>query len=125
MQNTADASARAVRTKGKPAHMREVKRTSYVAQDGGPRLMRSVLQVRSMHGRAISPTEKPVGIVEPLIRYSCPPGGLVLDLFAGSGSTLEAARGCGRKAIGTEADEAQIERAARCLSQGLLPIGEV
>lgn len=117
---TADAVKRVVRTKRRPVQMGQIDKPSFVSEDGGPRLMRSVLQVRSMHGRAIAPTEKPVGILDPLIRYSCPPGGLVLDMFAGSGSTLEAARGCGRRAIGIEGDEAQIERAAKRLSQGVL-----
>jgi site-specific DNA-methyltransferase (adenine-specific) len=31
--------------------------------------------------------QKPIGIVEPLLLYSCPPGGRVLDPFAGSGTT--------------------------------------
>ena len=64
--------------------------------------MRSVIPVRSMHGRAIHPTEKPVGILDPLIAYACPPGGLVVDPFAGSGTTLEAPRCPGRQAIGVE-----------------------
>lgn len=117
---TADAVKRVVRTKRRPVQMGQIDKSPFVSEDGGPRLMRSVMQVRSMHGRAIAPTEKPVGILDPLIRYSCPPGGLVLDMFAGSGSTLEAARGCGRRAIGIEGDEAQLERAARRLSQGVL-----
>lgn len=90
--------------------------------DDGTRLMTSVQRVKNMRGRAIAPTEKPLGILSPLIRYGCPPGGLVLDLFAGSGSTLEAARGCGRRAVGIEADEAQIEKAAMRLSQGVLDV---
>ncbi|MEV8396313.1 DNA-methyltransferase [Streptomyces niveus] len=88
------------------------------AWDGsdGSRLLRSVQRVRSMHGRAIHPTEKPLGILAPLIRYACPPGGLVLDPFAGSGSTLDAARQSGRRAIGVEANEEYCERAALRLS---------
>jgi site-specific DNA-methyltransferase (adenine-specific) len=82
--------------------------------------MRSVIAVRSMHGRALHPTEKPVGILDPLIRYACPPGGTVLDCFAGSGSTAEAARLTGRKAILIEADERYCELIARRMSQGIL-----
>lgn len=82
----------------------------------GVRLLRSVLKVRSMHGRALHPTEKPSGILQPLITYACPPGGLVLDPFAGSGSTLDAARQAGRRAIGIEAREDYCEAAARRLS---------
>lgn len=82
----------------------------------GMRLIRSVFKVRSMHGKAIHPTEKPLGILDPLIRYACPEGGLVVDPFAGSGSTLDAARQAGRRAIGIEAHEPYIEAAAQRLS---------
>jgi site-specific DNA-methyltransferase (adenine-specific) len=119
-QTTPDATQRTVRTKGRPVHMGDLKRTTYTVEDGGPRLMRSVLQVRSMHGRALHPTEKPVGILDPLIRYACPVGGLVLDPFAGSGSTLDAARQAGRRAIGIEGNEKYVEAAAKRLSQSVL-----
>lgn len=90
--------------------------------DDGTRLMKSVIRVPSMWRRgAIHPTEKPIGILDPLIRYACPLGGLVIDPFAGSGSTLDAARQSGRRAIGIEADEKYAEAAARRLSTLALP----
>jgi site-specific DNA-methyltransferase (adenine-specific) len=85
--------------------------------DDGTRIIRSVLQIRNMHHAAIHPTEKPVALLQPLIEYGCPPGGLVIDPFAGSGSTLDAARQSGRRAIGIEANEAYAEKAARRLEQ--------
>ena len=88
--------------------------------DNGTRLVATVLHSRSMRGISLHPTEKPVGILDPLIRYACPPGGTVLDPFAGSGSTAEAARLTGRKAILVEADERYCDLIARRMSQGVL-----
>jgi site-specific DNA-methyltransferase (adenine-specific) len=86
--------------------------------DDGTRLLTSVLQVRSMHRNGgIHDCEKPVPLLDPLIRYACPPGGLVVDPFAGSGSTLDAARQSGRRAIGIEGREDYCEAAALRLSQ--------
>ena len=51
------------------------------------------------------PTVKPLTIMEWLISLVTPPGGTVLDPFAGSGTTLEAARNTGHKSIGIEAEE--------------------
>jgi site-specific DNA-methyltransferase (adenine-specific) len=85
--------------------------------DEGTRLVQSVIDVRNMHGSAVHPTQKPVGIVSPLIEYSVPRGGLVVDLFAGSGTTAVAARQLGRRCIAYEANERYAEAAARRLSQ--------
>jgi site-specific DNA-methyltransferase (adenine-specific) len=74
-----------------------------------------------MHHSAIHPTEKPLGILSPLIEYACPEGGLVVDPFAGSGSTLDAARQSGRRAIGIERHEPYAEAAAKRLSNLTLP----
>ncbi|MCK6475298.1 MAG: site-specific DNA-methyltransferase [Phycisphaerales bacterium] len=115
VQTTPDATKRAVRRKARPAHTGNIGEASYASVDGGPRLMRSVMHVRSCHGKAIHPTQKPIGVLMPLIEYSCPVGGTVLDPFAGSGSTGEAATLTGRSFIGIEIDPDMAARATRRL----------
>jgi len=122
---TNDATARTVRRKTRPPHMGDIERSAYTSQDGGPRLMTSVLFAPSMHGNAINETEKPTGILEPLIAYAVPPGGLVLDIFAGSGSTGAAARAVGRRAVLIEKRESQCEKAAARLRQGILDLADI
>jgi DNA modification methylase len=43
------------------------------------------------------PTQKPLGILRRIVRTSSPPGGLVADFFAGSGTTAVAAHEAGRQ----------------------------
>lgn len=121
---TSDATARTVRRKQRPPHMGRIGQGAYVSQDGGPRLMRSVMAVRSCHGDAEHPTQKPLGIITPLLEYSACPGGLVLDLFMGSGSTLVAARSGGWRAIGIEIEERYCEIAAKRLAQDVMTFEE-
>lgn len=113
-QYTMDAIARSVkRQKNRPAHFGRIDRTPYASEDGGPRLRRSVLQIRNEHGRAIHPTQKPLELLDLLIRYSCPPGGEVLDPFFGSGSTGAAAVAAGRRALGVEVNREYVNLAER------------
>ena len=114
---TPDATKRTLRRKHRPPHTGHIEASAYASEDGGPRLMRSVLYVRSAHGHAVHPTQKPEGIIRPLVEYACPLGGTVLDPFAGSGSTGIAARQLGRRAILIEKDERYAEAAAQRLSQ--------
>jgi site-specific DNA-methyltransferase (adenine-specific) len=65
---------------------------------------------------------KPPALMVTLLEWATQPGDTVLDLYAGSGTTLVAARSLGRKSIGVEIDEAHCEIAARQLSQGVLDL---
>ena len=68
-----------------------------------PKDLWSVSRLHREHPeRADHPTQKPLEIVERMVRASCPPGGLVLDPFMGSGSTAVAAQRCGRNFVGFE-----------------------
>lgn len=115
-QYTADATARAVRCKTRPTHTGHIDAGHYVSVDGGPRMARSVMQVRNEHGRAIHPTQKPLEVLVPLIRYSVPCGGSLIDPFAGSGSHCLAARIEGRHAVGIERDPAMAQKARERLA---------
>lgn len=58
----------------------------------------------SYTGNRLHPTQKPVSVLLPLMETFSRPGGLVLDPFAGSGSTLLAAQMAGRPYLGIELD---------------------
>lgn len=76
------------------------------------------------HG--LHPTQKPLALMERLVRSYCPAGGLVADPFCGSGSTGAAvlAAGEGRRFWGAERDKA-MARVARKRLAGALNCGQV
>lgn len=96
-------------------HRRDIERTGYEYTDD--RLQRSVIWAKSCHGYAVNETQKPEAIVLPLLQYSVPPGGLVIDCFAGSGTTGSVARKTGRCAILIEKREAQCRAIVERLAQ--------
>jgi hypothetical protein len=63
------------------------------------------------------PTQKPLPLMRYLIGKLTSPGDTILDPFAGSGTTLMAAREMGRQAIGIEVDEGYCEATRRRLAQ--------
>jgi site-specific DNA-methyltransferase (adenine-specific) len=54
------------------------------------------------------PTQKPLGVLRRIVRASCPPGGLVLDCFAGSGTAGAAALESGRRFVLVDSSAAAI-----------------
>lgn len=67
-------------------------------------------------GNRLHPTQKPVDILRPLVRAFTPAGGLVLDPFCGSGSSLVAANDESRDFLGIELDYQHWQTARRRLA---------
>jgi site-specific DNA-methyltransferase (adenine-specific) len=63
------------------------------------------------------PVEKPTPLLADLIEPTTHKGGIVLDLFMGSGTTLLAAKNLGRKAIGIEIDKHYCEVSSQRMRQ--------
>jgi site-specific DNA-methyltransferase (adenine-specific) len=81
-----------------------------------------IWEFNSCRERLGHPTPKPLDMMSFIVRISCRPGGLVVDPFMGSGTTLRAAKDLGRRAIGIELDERYCEIAANRMRQEVLPL---
>lgn len=79
----------------------------------------NVLHVPQLRpNQLIHPHEKPLPLLELLIKHSTNPGDLVVDPFGGSGSLVRAAERTGRSGVAIEYDEKNYELANRKLSEG-------
>jgi len=72
------------------------------------------------HEKVDHPTQKWLPMIEYIVNTIVPEGGLCVDPFMGSGTTLVAAKITGRRAIGFDIEEKYCEIAANRLSQGVL-----
>lgn len=97
-------SAHKVKAKNTQAkHYKDHTRTEYGG--GAARYPRSVWKYSQRDGDSgLHPTQKPLALMERLVLTYSRPFDLVFDPFAGSGSTLVAARNTGRLFLGVELD---------------------
>ena len=78
---------------------------------------------RGRNGARLHTTQKPLSLMGELVGLFTDEGETILDPFAGSGTTLVAAKQAGRKAIGVELEERYCEVIAKRLAQGVLDFG--
>lgn len=86
---------------------------AFVLAKGNPKVPSPISDVLpwAYTGNRLHPTQKPLEALKPIIAALTRPGDIVLDPFAGSGSTLAAAQLLGRAYIGIELDRRYAETA--------------
>lgn len=98
----------AVKLERHEEHVREYKGVEYTFKSPST-VWRFPCVDNQADDRTSHPTQKPVEIMERIIAASCPPDGLVLDPFLGSGTTSVAAIKLRRRSIGIEQESKYIE----------------
>jgi len=81
----------------------------------GTRRAKSIIKIKNPRVKGGHSTEKPVALMEYLIKTYSNPGEVVLDFAVGRGTTLVAAHNLGRKFIGIEKDNHWFEQASERL----------
>jgi site-specific DNA-methyltransferase (adenine-specific) len=88
-----------------------------VSVDDGTRYPIDIVRASSVGGSRLHPTQKPVPLMEKLVRWYSDEGATILDPFVGSGSTGVACVQTGRNFIGCEKDEKYVEIARRRIAE--------
>ena len=86
--------------------------------DGVTRNRRSVWTIATRPYKGAHFATFPPALVEPCILAGCPPGGIVLDPFAGSGTALMVAERLGRDGVGVEPNPEYCRMAEERVSRG-------
>jgi adenine-specific DNA-methyltransferase len=104
------------------------RRKIYLDQSKGIPVQDIWLDCRDAHNQNIEvtgyPTEKPIELLQRIVAASSDPGDLVLDCFAGSGTTLVAAEKLNRRWIGTDSSLEAIATSIKRLAKGGEPMGD-
>lgn len=104
------------------------RRKVYLENSAGVALQDIWMDARDAHNQNIHvtgyPTEKNPALLERIIRASSNPGDLVLDCYAGSGTTLAVASDLDRRWIGVDRSPEAIETIIRRLKYGTERMGD-
>jgi adenine-specific DNA-methyltransferase len=104
----------------KTRYLRYQHESAYLLAKGTPQIPEYVIGDVldwTYSGNKLHPTQKPLGILIPLIKSFSYFGDVVLDPFAGSGSTCVAAKAMGRNYVGIELDKKYHSLAVNRLNQ--------
>lgn len=104
----------------KTRYLRYQHESAYLLAKGTPQIPEYVIGDVldwTYSGNKLHPTQKPLGILIPLIKSFSNFGDVVLDPFAGSGSTCVAAKAMGRNYVGIELDKKYHSLAVNRLNQ--------
>lgn len=92
---------------------------TYLLGGADPGNVVSVPQTYNQYRGVAHTAAMPEGLAEFFIRAMSPPQGLVVDPFAGGGTTVVVARRLGRRGIGFEIHEKYVAEALRRIAEGL------
>ena len=104
------------------------RRKIYLDNSSGVPLQDIWMDMKDAHNQNIHitgyPTEKPPALLARIIEASSNPGDLVLDCYAGSGTTLAVASTLGRNWIGVDRSDEAIQTILRRFDVGMEPMGD-